>query len=502
MAKEINLVPDIKDEFIRALKFRNFVFFLCIVISASSLIVILIFLGVAGGQQGFITAKQVTIDALEKKISDYEDLSDFLTIRDQLGNIASINDNKVMMSRTFNALSAIIPRGADYVSVSQIAVNLSRENDAATFTLDAQADAGTEPYIDYKVLDSFKKSMQYMRYDYGEYVDKDGQTIPAYCMIESDKDGSTFKDKDKGYYAYWLIQGEGCNPSAGDEEESEDNDFSDFGTTPSVTSVSSDDLFGDEDDTFGLETNTLDTSNPLQTTTTTSQPTQKAEPTLDELSKKYGYKVEKYNNENVVKVWRTPQFAEWYKENSSDAHMDLSGNIQGVPHFNSACIKYSGTEKDNSIVWASTNESCLLVPNGSEGIIVESSSNGRDTSNKLVLRFTATISFAQEFFAFKNHHMLALPPTGHRNVTDSYAQIQSIFAERASDCDQSDTECVTTSTGDDSLPSYKPLSEEDDLLTPSQDTQPATTPDDFLNPTTPDVTPSSDVNNTSEDDLW
>ncbi len=159
MAKEINLVPDIKDEFIRALKFRNFVFFLCIVISAASMIVILIFLGVAGGQQGFITAKQTTIEALEKKISDYEDLSDFLTIRDQLGNIASINENKVMMSRTFNALSAIIPRGADYVSVSQIAVNLSKENDAATFTLDAQADAGTEPYIDYKVLDSVEKSI-------------------------------------------------------------------------------------------------------------------------------------------------------------------------------------------------------------------------------------------------------------------------------------------------------------------------------------------------------
>ena len=44
MAKEINLVPDIKDEFIKALKFRNFVFFLCIVVSASSLIVMLIFL--------------------------------------------------------------------------------------------------------------------------------------------------------------------------------------------------------------------------------------------------------------------------------------------------------------------------------------------------------------------------------------------------------------------------------------------------------------------------
>ena len=88
--KEINLVPDIKDDFIKALKFRNFVFFLCIVVSASSLVVMLIFLSIAGGQQGFITAKQNTIEALQKKIDDYSDLSDFLTIRDQLKNISLI----------------------------------------------------------------------------------------------------------------------------------------------------------------------------------------------------------------------------------------------------------------------------------------------------------------------------------------------------------------------------------------------------------------------------
>ena len=46
--------------------------------------------------------------------------------------------------------------------------------DNPTFTIDAQANAGQEPYIDYRVLDAFKKSMQYMRYDYGEYVDKEG----------------------------------------------------------------------------------------------------------------------------------------------------------------------------------------------------------------------------------------------------------------------------------------------------------------------------------------
>lgn len=410
--KEINLVPDIKDDFIKALKFRNFVFFLCIVVASSSLIVMLIFISIAGGQQGFITAKQNTIDTLQKKIEDYADLSDFLTIRDQLSNINAITENKTMMSRTFNILSAIIPTGDDYINISELSVNLA--DDAPTFTFEAQADAGTEPKIDYKVLDSFKKSMQYLRYDYGEYVDKNDQVIPAYCIVESNTDGSTLRDPERGYFAYWLIDGEGCNPSAEDNEETEETEEN--LETPQTNLLTS--------DTNLIAPQSLDT------------------PT------------EQWNGQNVVRIWRTPQYTEWYKENPKDdePYMELNGSIHNVPHFNSSCITYAGTQKDNNtITWSATNESCMLVPNNAEGgagITIEDSSNGRNANEELVLRFSAIITFSPEVFNFNNHHMLALPPAGRRNVTDSYAQIQSIFAERATDCEQGDTACITTPTSD------------------------------------------------------
>ncbi|MBO7657194.1 hypothetical protein J6S55_00900 [Candidatus Saccharibacteria bacterium] len=413
MAKEINLVPDIKNEFLKTLKFRNFVFFLCIVVASSSLIVTLIFLSISGGQQGFITAKQNTLKSLEQKINEYSDLSDFLTIRDQLGNIASITDNKVMLSRTFNVLAAIIPTGADYINISELSVGLS--GDAPTFTFDAQANSGTEPFIDYNVLDSFKKSMAYMRYDYGEYVDKNGDSIPAYCMIESNQEGATLRDAEKGYYAYWLINGEGCNPAAKDEEKEEEE--------------------SDEEESENTESST-------------------PEPTAAELSQATGYNVEEWNGQKVVKIWRTPQFVDWYKENPKDdePYMSLDGSIENVPHFNSSCIKYFGEEKENNtITWSVTNDSCKLVPDSDEegtgGIKIDESSNGRDANEQLVLRFSATITFAPEVFNFNNHHMLALSPAGRRNVTDSYAQIQGMFAERAADCQQDDTVCITTPTG-------------------------------------------------------
>lgn len=438
MAREINLVPDIKNEFIKTLKFRNFVFFLCIVVASASTVVMLIFLSISGGQQGFIAAKQGTISLLEKKITGYSELSDFLTFRDQLGNISAITENKLMMSRIFNVLSAIIPRGEDTINISELSVELSNEEGIPNFNFEAQADSSTPPYIDYIVLDSFKKSMNYMRYDYGEYVDKNGQTIPSYCMVEKSTDGSVFKDTQKGYYAYWLIQGEGCNPSAEDEEEETEDNTSD------------DDSLLEDDEENETETETSESN----TKTETAGDNSANNLTKEQLSAKLGYVVEDYNGQNVVKIWRTPQYVEWYKSDPKDdeVYMDLDGSIHNIAHFNSSCIKYSGAENENSksITWTAVNDECKLIPDGSDGITIKESSNGRDAEGGgLVLRFSATLNLAPEFFLFNNHHMLALSPTGYHNVTDSYAQIQSIFVKRASDCTNTDTECITTPTSSD-----------------------------------------------------
>ena len=51
-------------------------------------------------------------------------------------------------------------------------------------------------------------------------------------------------------------------------------------------------------------------------------------------------------------------------------------------------------------------------------------------------------------YLFNNHHLLALAPSGHHNVTDSYVQIQTMFGERAADCAADDTACNTNTNTD------------------------------------------------------
>lgn len=382
MAREINLVPDIKDEMIRALKLRNFILFLCIVVAAASIGISAILGLIVGGQQMAVNSKKTTIDSLSEKVKSYGDLTDFLTIKDQLGNIQEIADNKKVLSRTFNILSTLLPKGADTITISELNVDLSSEEPA--FTFDAQANAGSEPYIDYNVLDSFKKSMQYMRYDYGRYVDKNGKEIPAYCIIESGLNGATFTEPGRGVYAFWTINDSDCDPSANDSNKENGSESED---------------------------------KPVSTTE---------------------YTFEDYQGQKVVRIWRTPQYSEWY----TNKYLTEDGAISGVPHFESKCTTYSAT-KDGSgtLKWASSNLSCMLIPGGVDGINITDSSNGRSSSEDLVLRFSARITLSPEVYKFNNKHMLAIGPEGRYNVTDSYTQIQAMFGARAADCDENDETC-------------------------------------------------------------
>ncbi len=386
--REINLVPDIKNEMIKTLKLRNLIFFICIVVASASIGITLIFGLTAGGQQIAISNKKNSIDALSEKLNSYSDLSDFLTIKDQIDGISTITSQKTVLSRTFNILSAFLPTGADTITLSNLDVDLS--DGQPTFTFDAQANSGTAPFIDFAVLEAFRKSMDEMRYDYGTYVDKNGDSIPAYCMIESGSDGAIFTDTTKrglvstetnSIYALWTINGEGCAPASASDNYNPESD----------------------------------------------------------------YTLEDYEGQKVVRIWRTPQ-PEWYKENpsSSEAQISLGGAISNVAHFESACTSYSGTKNGSSIAWTKTNDECALVPGGSsEGITVSEATNGRDANEQLVLRFSATILIAPEAYQFTNTHMLAVAPAGRHNVTDSYLQVQAMFSAPATACAADDVDCST-----------------------------------------------------------
>lgn len=423
---EINLVPEVKHQMIKAQKLRNLVLFICIVVSAVSVGVVAVLFSIKSGQDIAMSSQDKKLETMSAKLMGFEELGDLVTVQGQLGKLQEIANNKRVLSRVFGALGAMLPTGGDVVQLSELRVDL----EASTLRMEAQADARTAPLIDYRVLESFKKGVALTKYDYGRYVDANGNEIPTWCIEEANSDGGAYREGEN-YYAWWNLNAEGCAAlpvgSTSREDEEEENPVELFYDKDAKTEVSEKEVPEDELMSAGIKFET-DAEGKI---TVTEKDVEKKE-----VDGRTLYVVKKVDR---VKVWRTPQFNEWHR----GGMMELNGTITGVPHFESACIKYSGTTQGNNDAakWTSTND-CMLAP---EGLTVTASSNGRDESNNLVLRFTANLTVEPEFFAFRNKHMMAIGPVG-QNVTDSYVQIGGMFTRPATECAEGDKECMNNMT--------------------------------------------------------
>ena len=407
---EINLVPDIKLQMIKMQKIRNLVFFICMVVSAAVVGVVILLSAIVGGQNLAMSGQDGRLRDMSEKVLGYDGINEFLTIQDQLSKLAKISDNRKMLSRTFSILNVMLPQGADSVTISELNIDL----DNNTLVFDGQADAGEEPLIDYRVLEAFKKGVALTKFDYGRYVDANGTAIPTRCIEESSEAGEIYNENGN-LYAIWKRGDYGCDPQR--DDNAKDEELADAATA-----------------TDALDTNGLtDMSNGLASNNLTTQKMS--------VEEEADFRGDATVQDEII--YRTPLFDKWHEDggNKTDDNgytpdMTLSGVITGIPHFESECFKYSGTEVGAKIKWAAENN-CMLAP---DGVDIRESSNGKDTSGNLVLRFSATIRLDEQLFFFKNKHVMAIGPSG-QNVTDSYVQIEGMFDERAEDCEAGDNSC-------------------------------------------------------------
>ena len=113
---EINLVPAVKAQMIKALKMRNLVLFICIIVSAASVGAVLILFGIKSGQDIAMANQDGKLETMSAKLLGYEELGDLVTIQSQLDRLSDISENKTVLSRVFGALGVMLPTGDDSVT--------------------------------------------------------------------------------------------------------------------------------------------------------------------------------------------------------------------------------------------------------------------------------------------------------------------------------------------------------------------------------------------------
>jgi Tfp pilus assembly protein PilN len=155
---EINLIPDVKQELIKAQRTRSLVIAGSIASSiiAGSVVVLLV-LYIFGYQA-------VRNDFLDRGIKDgandlsqVEDLPKMLTIQNQLKKIGELDNQKTVTSRMFDMLSAFTPAGDNAAQYSQVIIN----SDESTISLEGQTRA-------YDSMEVLRKTLENAMIEYAD----------------------------------------------------------------------------------------------------------------------------------------------------------------------------------------------------------------------------------------------------------------------------------------------------------------------------------------------
>lgn len=120
---QINLIPDIKRDYLRARRTRDIAVSVSMIAGLASIGVVGLLLLVLGTQTGREVLADRSIDSEYEQLSSVEDLSDMVTIDNQLSLISGQHATKSMHSRMFSILEAINPADPNNVSFSDVTVN-------------------------------------------------------------------------------------------------------------------------------------------------------------------------------------------------------------------------------------------------------------------------------------------------------------------------------------------------------------------------------------------
>lgn len=174
---EINLVPDVKQELIKAQRVRAGVISIAIltgIIAVGVVVVLLLWVFGVQAARGAITDN--TIKTESAKLSGVEDISNTLTIQNQLSKLAEMHDSKSIDSRIFDILSTINPPEPNNIAIT----NLSLDAGEKTIRIEGQAQNG------YPALEVFKKTIDATRFEFTKNGEKQSVKL-ASEMSDSDR---------------------------------------------------------------------------------------------------------------------------------------------------------------------------------------------------------------------------------------------------------------------------------------------------------------------------
>lgn len=174
---EINLVPDVKQELIKAQRSRNNVITLTILIGIISLALVVALAFYVFGVQAI--RDNLLDSSINKNISELkkvDDLSKTLTVQNQLTKLSDLNKSKRITSRVFDLLNSVIPPAPNDVLISSFSLN----TDDGVIRVEGQA------VNSYSAVEIFKKTLEGAKLRYkAKGVNKEVDLVSSVSISET-----------------------------------------------------------------------------------------------------------------------------------------------------------------------------------------------------------------------------------------------------------------------------------------------------------------------------
>lgn len=146
---EINLIPDVKLEMLRAQKLRNIAISTSIIAGVAAVAVVVVMSLVIGAQAAVEGVTAGTIKSEFNKLSNVQGINDRLTLQHQLTKISEMHSNKTLDSRLLDVLGAVNPPAPNDVKFSKVTLNPTD----STLTIEGSATGG------FSATETFRKTI-------------------------------------------------------------------------------------------------------------------------------------------------------------------------------------------------------------------------------------------------------------------------------------------------------------------------------------------------------
>ena len=165
---QINLVPDIKQEMLRAQRMRNTAISTSIIVGVGAVVAVGVLGVVLTAQVGVQKLQESSVASGFKELQSHENLNNALTVQHQLGVAASLHAERSMSSRLLDVIAAINPPAPDDVKISRVSIDPT----TSVLTLEGSAAGG------YPSTEVFKKTVDNTTVTYLEDEATEAQEVP------------------------------------------------------------------------------------------------------------------------------------------------------------------------------------------------------------------------------------------------------------------------------------------------------------------------------------